>query len=90
MSTLTEPKFVVSFTKNHLEKYFAQLEKCGNTFPSLVLAVGCFGPSCFGPESFKFVDLFGLIGDVANNNEFQGSFFCLFERQKRAQFRVSM
>ena len=60
----TETKFVnFVFAKSHIEKYFAQLEKRGNTFRSLVSAVGCFGP-----ESYQFVGLLGLIEDVANNN----------------------
>ena len=61
----TEPKFVISFTKITWKNTL--LKHC-NTFRSLVSAMGCFGKSCFGPESFQFVDLFDLIEDVANNN----------------------
>ena len=55
----TEPKFGISIMnitgKNNLLN-----SKNVYVFRLLVSAMGYFSPSCFGPELFRFVDLFSL------------------------------
>ena len=53
----------------------------------LLACFGCglFWPELLRPESFKLVELFGLIGEMANNNrtnELQCSFFVFFKDRK--------
>ena len=88
----TEPKFVIFFYRNHLEKYFAQLVKRRITFRSFVFAVGfLFRPELFRPRVISICPSFWPDRGRGKQQltSFRAHFLNLFQRLKRAQFRVT-
>ena len=64
----TEPKFVISFTKITWKNTLLNSKKAVIHFACLCRPWVVSALAVSAPESFQFVDLFGLIEDVANNN----------------------